>query len=215
MKIFIVFIALAFTIAITGCGKKAEEVKDAMELAQKAPEIANKMQANMEAGKARLEERRKKGDTLALSYKKLQEYLPASIPGFEAEEPTGETVNISGFSYSYAERRFKKPGTDGEESYVLVKLVDYNQYYEGYNILTAVWAGGLSVENDQTMEKTFNTSIATVAGYERFEKKNKVAQVSYGVGFRFFLQVDANHQSGTDYVKKIAESLKLSELANM
>jgi hypothetical protein len=212
MKIYLLLITISFAIVITGCGKKAEEVKEAIELAQKAPEMANKMQSNMEAGKAKLEERKKKGDTLALNYKKLQEYLPASISGYEAEEPKGESVNAGGFSYSTAERRYKKSGSD---DYVSIKLVDYNQFYEGYNALTAVWAQGITIENDQTLEKTFPTNISDVAGYERFEKKNKEAKVTYGVGFRFFLDIEANNQSNTDFVKKVAESMKLSELAGM
>lgn len=215
MKIFVLLFAIVFAIFISGCGKKAEEVKDAIELAQKAPEMANKMQANMEAGKAKLADRKKRGDTLALNYKKLQEYLPSSISGYEAEEPSGESVNAGGFSYSYAERKYKKAGTNGDDNYVTIKLVDYNQFYEGYNALTAVWAQGITVENDQTIEKTFSTNISDVAGYERFGKKDKNAQVTYGVGFRFFLEVQANNQSGTDFVKKVAESMKLSELANM
>ncbi len=215
MKILIYLIALFLIAGFFSCGEKADEMKEAMKVLQNAPEIAKKAeeaQKSMTKADEKLKERRAKGDTLAMHYSKLQEYLPKSISGYEAEDPTGETANYGMYSFSTAGIKFKKSG--GSDN-IKIQLVDYNAAYGMYSGLT-VWAAmGISIDNDQKYEKTFDPGIHDAVAYEEFNKKNKDAKVTYALGYRFLLTIEASNQNGTDYIKGVANSMNLKNLASM
>jgi hypothetical protein len=214
MKIFLSTILCVFILLFMGCGEKAQEMKNAMEIIKNAPNMADKAQKGMDRAKQLREDRIKRGDTLAMNFKKLQEYLPKSLDGYKAEEPSGESSAFGSYSFSRAGIRFVKDKSDGSQDYVEIELLDYNQAAELYAGLT-FWSAGISVENKDGWEKTFDTKIEWGFGYEKYHKPNNSAEVSYALGYRFLLSVKANNQSNTDFVRRTAESLKLKELANM
>ena len=72
MKLLFSLIIGLFALILVSCGEKAKEIKDAVELAQKAPEMAKNMQSAQDISKVRWEERKKKGDTLSLHSKSLK-----------------------------------------------------------------------------------------------------------------------------------------------
>lgn len=209
-KLFTIII-IVFGLFLTNCGKKAEEVKNAMEVLNKMPEAANQMQKSADKAQARIEARKKSGDTLAVPYKKLQEFLPQSIEGYTTAEPSGESMNMGGFSYSQAKRTYSTP--DGQS--IEITLMDYNENYGMYAGLS-FWAAGFSQENDESMEKTFNTGIDDTYAVEKYYKKGtNDAELTYALGYRFILTIHASKQKSTDFAKSIAQKMDLNKISKM
>ncbi len=212
MRIRIFVLAFASMMLVASCGP-SKEVKDAMkavEVAGKAGQAAEKNEEYRKEFEKRRDERIKKGDTLALNYKKLQEYLPASISGYQAEEPTGESMNMTGFTLSNAKRLYKNGDTRIE-----VELVDYIQSYDAM-MGVSFWINmNLTVENDQGYSRVFNPNVPYSAGFEEYKKNGKNASVMYILGGRFWLHIEGNNQENTDLVKSIAQGMKLKELAEL
>lgn len=196
----------------SGCGasEKVEQLENAMKVVQNADEIADQTTANNDLAQKRMEERRQRGDTLAMPYKKLQEYLPSAPSGYTAESPGGESVNMPGASYSQARIRFVKGNDD-----VTVSIIDYNQAYAIYQGAVVVWGLGMEFDNDTETAKGYKLSYELSGGWEKYEKVSKYATLTLGVGSRFFIEVKASNQTNTDFVKSVAQSMKLEELSKM
>lgn len=172
-------------------------------------EMGEKMKEGANAEKKVMEERKKKGDTLAMHYTELEKYLPESVDGYKKGEPTGATVNYMSASYSNAEVTFTK----GNER-VRVTILDYNQTYALYSMATMAWAMGMSIDSPD--EKAGGIKLDnTNGGWETFHKKSHDAEVVLGVGYRFLVTVNASGQDNTDLVKSIAKSMNLSKLASL
>jgi len=200
-------------LSLVSCGgggkeKEEEEVnvsKNPLEALVAAGEAIEK---SANAGETKMKERRAKGDTLAMPYADLQKYLPA-IDGYTMDEPNGATVNMGAVSYSNAEAKYKKG-----DSWVKVTIIDYNQAYAMYSAATAMWAMGMSI--DTPNEKAGGIKFGDdVGGWEVFQKKSKKAAVTLGVGSRFWVNIEADDQENTDFVKSVAKSIDLSKLSAM
>ncbi|MFA6571406.1 MAG: hypothetical protein WCT77_09230 [Bacteroidota bacterium] len=213
MKKSILSVALISVFLIAGCGEKAKEMQQAMDMMQKAPEIAKNMEQGTKDAEKRRQERVKKGDTLAIPYTELQKYLPETISGYTAGETEGQTTNITGFSITEVKRNYTKPNTGGNESYIRIEMYDYNQAGQLYEGLTAVWALGISVESTEKSEKTFTPGFSPAVGFQSYNKKSKEASVTIGIAWRFYLTINANNQSSCDYIIGIANSMRLKDLA--
>src|SRR5687767_15142437 len=136
--------AALFSATLLSCGGTIDEeaTKPATNPLEALVQAGEEMEKAANEGEAKMKERRAKGDTLAMPYADLQKYLPASVDGYKAEEPSGANMNMPGMSYSSAERRYAKD--DG--SSVKVTIIDYNQAYSLYSAATAMWAMGVSVD---------------------------------------------------------------------
>lgn len=212
MMKYLFMIAIAGAL-FTSCGEKAKEMGQAMDNIKNIAENAEKVQAQQSDVQKRRDERRAKGDTLAIPYKDLQAYLPASVNGYTAQEPTGESVNMMGMSYSTCARRYTKQGANGEES-VEVTIMDYNSQAALYDGAIMIWGAGITVDNDAETTKTLQTDLPYSAALEHYWKKEHRSEVTYALGGRFLLTIKADNQSSIDFAKNVAKSMKLAELAN-
>jgi hypothetical protein len=79
----------------------------------------------------------------------------------------------------------------------------------------AFWLKGYSMENDQRMEKTFDTGIADVWALEKFEKSNGDVEIIYAIGWRFMMTLRASSQKDTEFLKGIAKKMDLNALSKM
>lgn len=213
MKSVSLLIIGLFAFVLISCGEKAREMKNAMELAKNAPEIAKNMEKSQNAAQAKIDERKKKGDTLAMPFQKLQQYLPTSLAGYKAETPGGESMNMPGMSYSSATIRFSKENSATEDN-VTVELFDYNQVGAMFTAAT-LWMSGFSREDAKGYEKTFNPGVNNVFGFEKFEKERKYAEVTFAIGYRFVLTIKGYNQTNGDNLINLGKSMKLGELAGM
>ena len=213
-KALVIGLALVFS----GCGgcDKLNEIQQAAENIQELGKAAEHAEEATNLAQQRREERRKRGDTLAMPYQDLQKYLPADIGGYTANEPKGTTMNMTGMSYSSASREYSKANeATGESSSITVELLDYNSAADLYTGFTMLWGANFSMEDETKFTRTFDTGISDVVGWEEYMKQEKDATVTYAIGGRFILSVKANgNQSGTDFAKSVAKSMQLSELAS-
>ncbi len=99
MKNIALLICAVLIFSVMSCGKKIEEAKQAMEMMKDMPKKAEEMQKSANLADQKREERKKRGDTLALPYKKLQEYLPKSVDGYGDAKLSGQQMNGGGFSF--------------------------------------------------------------------------------------------------------------------
>jgi len=213
MKSVSILIIALLAFVLISCGEKARELKNAMELAKNAPEMAKNMEKGQNAAQAKMEERKKKGDTLALPFKKLQEYLPTSLAGYKAEKPDGETMNMPGMSYSKASIIFSKENGTAKDN-IQIELTDYNQVGSMFAAAT-FWMAGFSSEDSKGFRKTFNTGINNVFAFEIYENEGNYSEIAFAVGYRFIISIRAHNQPNGDLLKNIGKSMKLGELAGM
>lgn len=214
MKI-IGLISIVFTFFLmSGCGEKMQELQQTAENLQNVSDAAKQVSQNVDLAEQKRQERIKKGDTLAIHFEKLQEYLPASISGYTAKEPEGQSMNMGEFSFSTVSREYTKPGKDGMEDYIKIELVDYNQAGALYSGMT-IWAAGFKFESKEKLEQTYDPGIQNVVAFESFDKIQKEVKITYGIAWRFILSITATNQSSSDFAKQVVSNMKVKELANM
>lgn len=214
MKSYIIVFTLFLAFVIGGCGasEELEEMKKAVDMVKDMPEKAEKISNRMEIAKKRYEERKAKGDTIAMNYKELQEYLPKSISGYGEPKLSGQTTNTMGISISNAEALFQKEGDN--KGRIKIELVDHTAGYGAF-MAAATWLTGYSFENDNRVDKTFETGMDDVFGFESYGKKNKRAELTYALGYRFIINITGYDQEGTDFLKDVAKKIDLKKLAKM
>lgn len=193
----------------TGC-EQAQKAREGYSNLEKLGEAGKQMEANLEASKIRRAEREQHGDTLALSYKDLQNYLPADVSGYAAQEPSGQSMKVSGMSFSTAERKFTK---DSDE--VEVKLVDYNganQLFQGASMMFSL---GLESEDSESLVRAAPLKLDGVKGMETLHKKSGEVELVLAVGDRFMVTVTGTHQKDFAQVEAVAQSMDLEKLAKL
>jgi len=210
-KVLLIF-ALAIGLIASSCGEKYEDLKNAAEAIKNAPQAAEDMTKSMDIAEKKRNERRAKGDTLAMHFAELQKYLPESLPGLKSQEPNGQTTNVTGFSMSSVERDYTDDATGRR---VKITLMDYNEAYALYAGV-AYWAAlGLSTETSDGFQKSFKSDIADVSGMEEFSKSNKSAKINYAIGYRFILTIEESEAKGIDFIKDAASKIDLRKLAGL
>ncbi|MFN8353811.1 MAG: hypothetical protein U0Y10_05185 [Spirosomataceae bacterium] len=208
MKIFRFTIAVVLTSAVLFSCDTAKKVKETTDNLSAAKNAAENMQEGMEAANKRIEERKAKGDTLAMPYKDLQAYLP-SISGYTADGgPSGSTTNMMGFSLSTCEQNYKKG-----DSNIKVKITDYNAGYSAFMGITAMMKAGFSSEDDNQKAGGVNMGVDGVAGYETIYKKDKRAQLILAIADRFYIELEGDNLDNSEALQTIAKDMKLSDLA--
>ncbi len=208
ISIFLLF----STIFFISCGEKYEELKNVAEVIKNAPEAVDDMTKSIDNADKKREERRKKGDTLALHFSELQKFLPESLSGFKSEEPSGQTTNITGFSMSQVERTYVDEAND---RHIHITLMDYNEAYALFAGVAYWGALGLSQETSDGFQKSFKSDIVDVTGLEEYSKSGKSAKINYAIGYRFILTIEDNNATGTEFIKDIANKMDLKKLANL
>lgn len=202
-------------ISLISCGSKTDEPKEVETPKPDNPiealnNMATESQNAQQEAEKKLAERRAKGDTLAMPYAELMKYLPESLDGYKRGDPDGASMNMPGASYSTANVDF----TNDKGERVKVTIVDYNQAYGLYTGATAMWAMGMSIDTPE--EKAQGVKFdGNIAGWEQFRKKSGDATVTLGVGYRFWVQVEADGQKDTEWVKSVAKMVDLKTLSEM
>jgi hypothetical protein len=203
MKKLSLFVCLLLAgIIVLSCGK----VKEATNAAEGLKNYAE----GLKESTSKMEERKAKGDTIAMPYSELQKLLPSSISGYNKDgDPKGESINMMGMSYSTASQVYKSG--DGE---ITVNVMDYNASYAGFGAATAMFATGFSVDNDQEHIGAIDLGISGVKAWEDVKKKEKRSTVMAGVNDRFLVTAEGRNVE-PDAVKEAIKSVDFNKLAGM
>ncbi|HLP28363.1 MAG TPA: hypothetical protein VK147_06960 [Candidatus Didemnitutus sp.] len=201
----------AISLMLVSCGEKVDEAAEAMSNMKSIAETADEAQKTQDVLTKRREERRAKGDTLALAPDEIKKFLPGDIDGYKAEEPETQSMDMQGMSWSVASKEYRKD--DG--STVKVTITDYNATADMWAGATMMFAIKWSVDNATETSKTIQTDDPYVNGHERFGKQDKSAAITYGLGGRFLLQIEGTNQTNTEFLKSIASRMDLKKMAGM
>lgn len=202
------FAFLAFTTLIACGGDDHEE--ENIDIEKNPLGALMKMGENMEKQAEKMEKQmEERKDAKAMHYEELIKYLPKSIDGYEKEEPKGESVDMNGMSYSSANVEFKKGVNEIE-----VTILDYNAALSMYSMATAMWASGFKIDTSEEMAQSI-TIDDNIHGWESIKKKSKDASLLLGVNDRFLITIEADNQEDLSFLKEIAKSMNLKDLADL
>ncbi|HEX8325963.1 MAG TPA: hypothetical protein VF629_00380 [Hymenobacter sp.] len=209
MKIQLTIVAGALLLA-TGC-EQAKQAKQSYSNLSKLSEAGEEMTASLEKAQSDRAERVKRGDTLSLPYKELQQYLPTDVSGYTAGELKGQSQKMTGMAFSSAERTFTK----GPDEEVEVSLIDYNGSNALYEGAAAMMSLGIEQEDDDHIMGPSALKTDGVKGMDTFYKKDGRAEMTLAVGGRFLLTLKATKQQDMALLKSIADDMDLEKLAKL
>jgi len=209
MKVQLTIAAAALLLA-TGC-EQAQKAKESYSNLEKLSEAGKDMTANLEKAETDRADRVKRGDTLSLPYKELEQYLPTEVSGYTPGELKGQSQKMTGMAFSTAERTFTK-GADDE---VEISLIDYNGSNALYQGAAAMMSLGIEQEDDDHIMGPTAVKADGVKGMDTFYKKDGRAEMTLAVGGRFLLTLKATKQKDMALLKSIADDMDLEKLAKL
>lgn len=205
-------VMMAMILAFSSCKSKDKKTEDNTAITDtKSTESKNASAAGDENKNARWEQRKAKGDTLALPYKDLQAYLP-EISGYTKDGgPKGSQMNMPGMgSWSEGEQNY----VSGEKR-VSVKIVDYNASFQTFQGLTAMYSMAFSAEDDTKKQQKLDLGMKDVSAYETLYKTEKRAELVIVIADRFFVTIDSDGDNEEGFIKSVAKSINLEKMAGM
>jgi hypothetical protein len=208
-----VCITIAVGALLIGCGKSEEmqEAENAMKAIEAVTTSADEIQQGQDEAAKFQQERREKGDTVAMPYAELQKFLPSSIDGYSpAEEPSGSSQNMAGFSMSQAAQTFAgTAGADGNAPSIVVTIVDFGGTEAGYGMMALPMMMNMSQEDAHRRSGTIKSDVPYTSGLEDYNKDTKEAKVTYLTRYRYMITVEAKNQAEdqTAMVKTVAEDI--------
>lgn len=205
------FLLLASAVFLFASCEQAKQAKESYSALSKLSEAGKDMSANLDKAKEERAEREKRGDTLSLPYKELEQYLPATVEGYTPGELKGQSQKMSGLAFSTAERTYTK----GPEEDVEVSLIDYNGSNSLYQGAAAMMSLGIEQEDDEHIVGPSAVKADGVKGMDTFYKKDGRAEMTLAVGGRFLLTLKAGKQKDMALLKSVAESMDLEKLAKL
>jgi hypothetical protein len=203
------FIIVTGITLLVSCGSDEIKVKDGKLSVSDVKTVAEKMNKEAEKAKDHREERRAKGDTLAMPYKDLQAYLPDVGDYVKNGGPKGSQMNMPSMgSWSQVEQRY----TNGDKK-LSVKIIDYNASHMGFSGVTALYRMGFSSEDDNKKQGSVDLGIKEVAAYETVYKQKPNAQLVLIIADRFFVEIESRGSNDMDMLSAIAKHMAASGLA--
>lgn len=215
MKLASSVATLAVCIFLSACAAndKAGEIQQAGANGQTLSEAEKKVDDPLKNAKARREERRKRGDTLAIPYQDLQKYLPEQISGYTAQALDGQSTNGKGMSWAAAIRKY----TNDKGEAIEITITDHNLHPVRNLCVEAEYSqqsGFGPIETPQTITGSFDPGIEYVSGaWQEYRKGDKQARACFIVADRFLIEITVPNTPNTKFAKDIGNSMSLKELA--
>lgn len=201
--------ALGVTLALVGCGGRGDDTRNALAAVQAV--ASGRVQDAVEDAEQFRKDRIAKGDTVAMSYKDLQGFLPEKVDGLNAQgDPTGQSQAMAGFSMSQAEQTWVgEARADGSTPEVEVTIVDFGGTQQGYAMLAAPVMMGFSREDDQQRMGTVKIDLPHTAGWEEFQKASKDTRFTAVARYRYLITVETRQfgEDKSDLARSIAEGI--------
>ncbi len=212
--IFRTLLALATFTFISSCScERLQEAKQAVDNVKNLAEAAETMTEELQEAEERLEERKAKGDTMAIHYEELAKLLPESYKGYtKSGDLDGGTTKTPGMgSYSNVSQRYE----NGDGDQLRISITDYNAAYAMFTTVMGVYMAGFEIDNTREHVKGFEMG-EDMRGWTEFQKKDGDAQINAGVGDRFHINVEADNQEDVDMVMDVAtKAIDIDKLQSM
>ncbi len=209
-RIHLLFVVPTLALLLTGCGacnKAKQDIQNAKNIAEGYKNIAENLEENLTEQTEKMNARRASGDTTAMNYKDLANYLP-DLSGYDrVGEPKGESVNMMGFSHSQTTQKY----VDGDKE-IEITVIDFAGSYQMYTMAMAFFQSDLMIENDQQITKSEDLGIEDVNAWSEVSKVRDEAKIMIGAGSRFFITIE---QKGDKDVLSTAKALPLGDMGAM
>jgi len=204
-------LSFLFIFLLSACGGKIQEAKNALNAMKSVAEAAGNLEENLEEMNEKQEERRARGDTIAMHYEELAKYLPESYNGFNKDgDLQGGTVNMTGVSYSNVEQRYSNDNGDNMK----ITIMDYNAALQMYSLAMAFYGTSLDIDDTNQRLKSF-TLDEEIKGWHSYKKKLNRVELFAGIANRFYVTINMDGQEeGDDAVAVIADT-RLKDLENL
>ncbi len=181
------------------------------EMEDKLSEVGKQIGELAKEQKKKAERRKEKGDTAALHYKELAEFMP-DIAGFTSEDgPKGNINKAMGLSISTSKQKF----TNDKGEQISISIVDYVGASAMYSLAAAAIKSDFYSESDDELIRTLDLGIDDVIGMEVLQKDKKEAVLTVGVGDRFLITMSGENQEDTEQLKDILKGMDLATMAEM
>jgi hypothetical protein len=202
-KIFFSALALALLTFSSCKSDKKVEIKDGKMGVSDAIEAVQALGKGVEDAQSRWEERRKKGDTIALQYKELETFLP-EFSGYTKEGgPKGNQSNIPGMGgFSQTEQTY----VNGDKR-IKVSITDYNASQMAFTTATALYSLNISSEDDDKRQGSVDLGMKDVAAYETVYKQRQEAELAIIAGDRFYVMINSDGSNDIDQLKSVAKDV--------
>jgi len=199
-------------LVVAACGDKAKEAGNAVSALGQAANAATSIQQSQEEAEKFYQERREKGDTVAVPYSELQKALPPSPNGHAPSgEPSGSSQNMGGFSMSQVEQDYSAPASaaEGNAPSIHITIVDFGGTQAGYGMLAAPMMMAYSQEDAHSRTRTIKMDVPFTWGSEEYNKDSKTAKVTALTRYRYVITVEARNQADdqTAMAKSLAEEI--------
>lgn len=172
--------------------------------------VGQRMEEASSQANSRWEERRAKGDTVALPYKELQQFLPDNVDGYAREGgPSGTQTNVPGMgSWSEAKQNYARD----EERKLEIKIVDYNSAMSAFGAMTSFYSLGFSSEDDYKKEAAVDLGVKDVVAYETVYKTNPRSSMVLIVADRFLITLENNGAQDEELLRRVVKDIDLAKM---
>jgi len=141
-----------------------------------------------------------------VNWRKLTPFL-IDFPGWEADgDAEGQTVTMGAYKISNAKRSYKSG--DKELDIEIIDGSGYQMIYAAFNMMK-------NFEIDTSDEYVKKITIDDFPGVEKYEYKDKDAEIMILVAKRFLLKLNAENVKDTAELIKILKKLDLKGLAKL
>ena len=207
MTRFSLLIVMAMLAGCGACNKAKQDISNVKNIAEGYKNIAENLEKNLTEQQEKMNARRSSGDTVAMNYKDLANFLP-NLSGYErAGEPKGESVSMAGFLHSQTTQKYKDGGKE-----ITITIVDFAGSYQMYSMAMAFFNSNLRIEDDQKLIKSENLGISDVNAWSETSKTRDEAKLMIGAGSRFFITIE---QRGDKDVISTAKKIPLGDMGAM
>lgn len=186
----IALIVLASGMLVASCGGQVEEMKKSIDAVEQLADKAEEMEKSTNEAEQVYQERREKGDTIAIPYKDLQGYLPTSISGYKAGgDPSGSQQSMQGWSMSNAQQKFVSDAGNGAE--IDVTITDLGGTEGAYGMAALPLMMSMDMEDDRQKMQSLKFDMAQTAGSSTFNKETKTTSVLIGTRYRYLITMES------------------------
>jgi hypothetical protein len=164
-------------------------------------------QTNVEADSI-YQERRGRGDTIALDDMTLQNFLPDTIPGYRCDgPPDGSTVVMEETSISNVVQNYAS-GRGRRRKKIRVEIIDFGGSPLARGMMMPLMME-LNSEDAHQRFRSMKLDLPYTFGYQQYSKDTKEANAMIGTRYRYLVTVGAANQKEdqTDLVMQIATEI--------
>ena len=206
----LLLIVLSVAMLAVACKGKSSKKDNPIESVSDMKDYADKVNEATKVSSDKWEERKAKGDTMAMPYADLEAFLP-DISGYSKDgDAKGSQMNMPGMgSWSQAEQAYK----NGDKQ-IKVEILDYNAAFQAFTAATAIFKMGYSMEDDSKKQGSVDLGIKDVVAYQTIYKHDPRGELAVVSGDRFFIQIESQGSNDPQLLSSVAKSIKLSELAS-